>query len=66
MKTPMSQADAEAIAIEALAWLAQDKDLLVEVESTPTDEGIQDSPKPFQPIAESDNIRAMIAALDQV
>ncbi|KAB2677245.1 MULTISPECIES: DUF3572 domain-containing protein [Brucella/Ochrobactrum group] len=28
MKTPMSQADAEAIAIEALAWLAQDKDLL--------------------------------------
>ncbi len=28
MKTLMSQADAEAIAIEALAWLAQDKDLL--------------------------------------
>ncbi len=28
MRALMSQADAEAIAIEALAWLAQDKDLL--------------------------------------
>ncbi|MHC5232106.1 DUF3572 domain-containing protein [Brucella sp. LJL56] len=28
MKEPMGQADAEAIAIEALGWLAQDKDLL--------------------------------------
>ncbi|MBB5702774.1 hypothetical protein FHS76_002663 [Ochrobactrum daejeonense] len=28
MKTLMSQTDAEAVAIEALAWLAQDKDLL--------------------------------------
>lgn len=28
MKTLMNQADAEAIAIEALAWLAQDKELL--------------------------------------
>jgi len=28
MRTPMSQTEAEAIAIEALAWLAQEKDLL--------------------------------------
>ncbi|MBB4092034.1 DUF3572 family protein [Ochrobactrum pecoris] len=28
MKAPMGQADAQAIAIEALGWLAQDKDLL--------------------------------------
>lgn len=28
MKTVMSQTEAEGLAIEALAWLAQDKDLL--------------------------------------
>ncbi len=28
MKTPMNEAEAQSLAIEALAWLAQDKDLL--------------------------------------
>ncbi|WP_343314801.1 DUF3572 domain-containing protein [Brucella sp. BE17] len=28
MKTPMNATEAQALAIEALAWLAQDKDLL--------------------------------------
>lgn len=28
MKTPINETEAQALAIEALAWLAQDKDLL--------------------------------------
>ncbi len=28
MKTPMNEAEAQGLAIEALAWLAQEKDLL--------------------------------------